>query len=60
MTDIEQMRERYIQDDLPTRLGGLAAYLMRVASSARGQPGPKHKKIKFNAHPFCNCKTMGG
>lgn len=41
MTDIEQMREGFMQDDLSTRLGGLAADLMRVASSARRPTGAK-------------------
>jgi hypothetical protein len=41
MSDVEQMRERFLQDDLPARLGGLAADLMRVASSARRPTGAK-------------------
>jgi hypothetical protein len=41
MTEIEQTRARFMQDDLPTRLGGLAADLMRVASSARRSTGGK-------------------
>jgi hypothetical protein len=41
MSEIEQMRLRFLQDDLPTRLGGLAADLMRVASSARRPAGGK-------------------
>ncbi|HNB51489.1 MAG TPA: hypothetical protein PK530_06080 [Anaerolineales bacterium] len=41
MNAIEQMRDRFMQDDLPTRLGGLAADLMRVASSARRPTGAK-------------------
>ncbi len=41
MSTIEQTRLRFMQDDLPTRLGGLAADLMRVASSARRATGAK-------------------
>jgi hypothetical protein len=32
MTDLSQLRERYLRDPLPVRLGGLAANLARVQS----------------------------
>lgn len=35
MKKISQKRERYLRDPLPVRLGGLAANLARIASSAR-------------------------
>lgn len=35
MTDKEKKRERYLRDPLPRRLGGLAATLGRISSSAR-------------------------
>lgn len=35
MKNLEQKRERYLRDPLPVRLGGLAADLARIASSAR-------------------------
>ncbi len=38
MKNIERIRERYMRDDLPRRLGGLAANLARISSSAR-RPG---------------------
>ena len=41
MIEIEQIRNRFMQDDLSTRLGGLAADLMRVSSSARRPTGAK-------------------
>jgi hypothetical protein len=39
MKNLERIRERFLRDDLPTRLGGLAADLSRVASSARRSTG---------------------
>jgi len=39
MINREQKRERYLRDPLPIRLGGLAADLGRVASSARHATG---------------------
>ncbi|MBM4422147.1 MAG: hypothetical protein FJ030_02000 [Chloroflexi bacterium] len=35
MKNLERKRERYLKDSLPKRLGGLAASLGRVSSSAR-------------------------
>lgn len=32
MNDLKKKRERYMQDDLPVRLGGLAANLARIGS----------------------------
>lgn len=39
MTNRERRRERYLRDPLPIRLGGLAASLARIASSARHETG---------------------
>ena len=39
MKNLEQKRERYLKDPLPVRLGGLAADLARIASSARHAQG---------------------
>ena len=39
MIDYDQHRERFLRDALPIRLGGLAADLARVASSARRETG---------------------
>lgn len=36
----EKLRERFLQDPLPLRLGGLAATLGRVSSSARSSMDP--------------------
>ncbi len=38
MKNPDRIRERYMRDDLPRRLGGLAANLARISSSAR-RPG---------------------
>ncbi len=35
MTDKEKLRQRFLRDPLPRRLGGLAATLGRISSSAR-------------------------
>ena len=35
MKDMEKLRERFMRDPLPRRLGGLAATLGRISSSAR-------------------------
>ena len=35
MTDAEAIRNRYLQDELPIRLGGLAANLARLRSASR-------------------------
>ena len=35
MINLDRIRNRYLQDDLPRRLGGLATDLARIASSAR-------------------------
>ena len=41
MTNIEKLRERFLRDSLPRRLGGLAATLGRISSSARKATDPK-------------------
>lgn len=40
MTNKEKLRERFLRDPLPRRLGGLAATLGRVSSSARKSTDP--------------------
>jgi hypothetical protein len=40
MKDLAQRRERFLRDPLPRRLGGLAATLGRVSSSARKSTDP--------------------
>ena len=40
MKDMEKLRERYLRDPLPRRLGGLAATLGRISSSARKSADP--------------------
>jgi hypothetical protein len=40
MMDKEKKRARYLRDPLPRRLGGLAATLGRIASSARNANDP--------------------
>ena len=40
MKDMEKLRERFLRDPLPRRLGGLAATLGRIASSARKSTDP--------------------
>jgi hypothetical protein len=40
MKDKEKLRERYMRDPLPRRLGRLAATLARISSSARLAMGP--------------------
>ena len=39
MKNRQQKRERYLKDPLPVRLGGLAADLARISSSARRPAG---------------------
>ena len=41
MKDPEKLRERYLRDPLPRRLGGLAATLGRISSSARRSSDPE-------------------
>ena len=41
MKDMERLRERFLRDPLPRRLGGLAATLGRIASSARNSADPQ-------------------
>jgi hypothetical protein len=41
MKDKEKLRERFLQDPLSRRLGGLAATLGRISSSARKSSDPK-------------------
>jgi hypothetical protein len=38
--DVDRLRERFLQDPLPRRLGGLAATLGRISSSARNASDP--------------------
>jgi hypothetical protein len=45
MKDMEKLRERFLQDPLPRRLGGLAASLGRISSSARKS---SDKTVVFN------------
>lgn len=40
MKDKEKLRERFLRDPLPRRLGGLAATLGRISSSARNSTDP--------------------
>jgi hypothetical protein len=40
MKDKEKLRERFMRDPLPRRLGGLAATLGRISSSARNSSDP--------------------
>jgi hypothetical protein len=40
MTNKEKLRERFLRDSLPRRLGGLAATLGRISSSARNSTDP--------------------
>jgi hypothetical protein len=40
MKDLEKLRERFLRDTLPRRLGGLAATLGRISSSARNSTDP--------------------
>ncbi|MEW6367173.1 MAG: hypothetical protein AB1714_21290 [Acidobacteriota bacterium] len=39
MRDLDRMRERFMRDPLPRRLGGLSASLARIASCARRETG---------------------
>ena len=41
MKDMDKSRERFLRDPLPRRLGGLAATLGRLSSSARKSNDPK-------------------
>ena len=40
MINKEKLRERFLRDPLPRRLGGLAATLGRISSSARKSTDP--------------------
>ncbi|PIX44647.1 MAG: hypothetical protein COZ56_04090 [Armatimonadetes bacterium CG_4_8_14_3_um_filter_58_9] len=40
MTNREKLRARYLRDAVPVRLGGLAATLARISSSARDASSP--------------------
>lgn len=42
MTNKEKLRERFLRDPLPRRLGGLAATFGRISSSARNSTDPNH------------------
>ena len=41
MMKLEKLRERFLRDPLPRRLGGLAATLGRISSSARRASDPQ-------------------
>jgi hypothetical protein len=41
MKDMEKLRERFLRDPLPRRLGGLTATLVRISSSARRSTDPQ-------------------
>lgn len=41
MRNKEKLRQRFLRDSLPTRLGGLTATLARVSSSARDSTDPE-------------------
>jgi hypothetical protein len=41
MKDMDKLRERFLLDPLPRRLGGLAATFGRISSSARKSNDPK-------------------
>ncbi len=41
MKDQEKLRQRFLRDPLPRRLGGLAATLGRISSSARRSTDPE-------------------
>jgi hypothetical protein len=41
MIDLEKLHERFLRDPLPRRLGGLAATLGRISSSARRSSEPE-------------------
>jgi hypothetical protein len=40
MNDVAKLRDRFLRDPLPRRLGGLAATLGRISSSARKSTDP--------------------
>lgn len=42
MINKEKLRERFLRDPFPRRLGGLAATLGRISSSARNSTDPNH------------------
>jgi hypothetical protein len=42
MINKEKLRERFLRDPLPRRLGGLAATLGRISSSARNSTDPNY------------------
>jgi hypothetical protein len=42
MSNKEKLRERFLRDPLPRRLGGLAATLGRISSSARESSDPSN------------------
>ncbi len=41
MRNKEKLRQRFLRDPLPVRLGGLSATLGRISSSARASESPK-------------------
>ncbi len=42
----EQLRERFLRDPLPLRLGGLAATLGRISSSIRKSTDPNRGRVR--------------
>jgi len=42
MTNKEKLRERFLRDALPRRLGGLATTFWRISSFARNSTDPNH------------------
>jgi hypothetical protein len=61
----EKLRERFLRDPLPRRLGGLAATLGRISSSARKSTdsGKKHgqKPARIHNRDFCSpCRQRLG
>ena len=52
----EKLRERFLRDLLPRRLGGLAATLGRISSSARNSTNPNHvDNLLDEAKHFIEC-----
>ncbi|MDZ7342922.1 MAG: hypothetical protein ONA90_00240, partial [candidate division KSB1 bacterium] len=45
MTKLDRLRERYLQDSIPVRLGGLAANLARVQSFSKH---PAHREVVYS------------
>jgi hypothetical protein len=52
MRDLSAIRERYLRDDLPVRLGGLAANLSRIKSFAMHDAGRDAVESLINESKF--------